>query len=185
MPPSGRGTGVQGQPAELAPTQFREAEHSSQENISVPHSPLVSRTASGATSPKPVLIPAGWREGREEMQACRHEKVGRGPGARAGRALGGLKGAAQMVGVPCAVGEQEAEGKVSSQILVSSDSQSATGLGTQKGRGLASPGGSHLGQQRGPSLRAPLGPSRVSSWTGLQGAPSIFLPQDPGHGRSG
>lgn len=89
------------------------------------------------------------------MQACRREKVGRGPGARAGRALGGLKGAAQMVGVPCAVGEQEAEGKVSSQILVSSDSQSATGLGTRKGRGLASPGGSHLGQQRGPSLRAP------------------------------
>lgn len=89
-----------------------------------------------------------------------------------------------MVGVPCAAGEQEAEGKVTSQILVSSDSQSATGLGTREGRGMASPGGSHLGQQRGPSLRTPLGPSRVSSWTGLQGAPSIFLPQDPGRGRS-
>ena len=73
---------------------------------------------------------------------------------------------------------------VSSQILVSSDSQSATGLGTQKEKGLASPGGSHLGQRRGPSLRAPLGPSRVSSWRGLQEVPSIFLPQDPGRGRS-
>ena len=46
---------------------------------------------------------------------------------------------------------------VSSQILVSSDLQSATGLGTQKERGLASPGTSHLGQRRGPS-QGSLGP---------------------------
>ena len=77
---------------------------------------------------------------------CGREKVERGPGARAGRALGAAGGCStDGGGVPCAVG---ARGRpaVSSQILVSSDSQSATGLGTRNGRRLASPGGSHLGQ---------------------------------------
>ena len=55
------------------------------------------------------------------MQVCGHEKVERGPGARASRALGELEGAAQMVGVPCAVGEQEAKGKASGQQSDSSE----------------------------------------------------------------
>ena len=124
--PSGQGPGVKRQPVELVPTWFREAEHSCQRKHQCPlggmgHRPLVSRTASGATSPQPVLITAGGRRGREEMQVCGHEKVERGPGARASRALGELEGAAQMAGVPCAVGEQEAKGKASVQQSDSSE----------------------------------------------------------------
>ena len=96
------------------------------------------------------------------MQACRPEKLEWGPGSLSqwspGRGGGESEGHSTDGGGPFVRhGNRRPRGRpaVSSQILVSSDSQSAMGLGTRNGRRLASPGGSHLGQRRGPSQGSP------------------------------
>lgn len=85
-----------------------------------------------------------------------------------------------MVGVPCAVGSREAKGKASGQQSDSSEFRFtvSNGAGHPEGKGAGQSWGL-IWASGGPS-QGSLGPSQVSFWTDLQGAPNIFLPQDPG-----